>query len=51
LIDTIDKGIPCDHNLAIGLRRHTVAEGATLSGDGCVAENDNDCTRLEGEES
>jgi hypothetical protein len=51
LIDTADLGISRDHNFAIALRRHAVAEGATLSSDGCVAEGDNNCARLEREES
>src|SRR5262249_19675400 len=50
LIDTADIGRSRDHNLAIALYRHAVAEGATLSGDGCVAEGDNNSARLDGEE-
>src|SRR5262245_14169342 len=51
LIDTTDIGISREHNLAIGLRRHAVAEGATIGGDGCATEGDNNCACLEGEES
>src|SRR4029077_10518639 len=50
-IDTADVGISCDHNLAIVLCRHAIAVGVTLSSNGCVAEGDNNCARLEGEES
>jgi len=50
LVATTDLGISRDYNLSVALRRHTVAEGATLSSDGCMAEGDETYACLEGEE-
>src|SRR3954466_343031 len=50
LIDTADIGISRDYNLSVPLHRHTVAKGATLSSDGCLAEGDETCARMEDEE-
>src|SRR6266516_1544928 len=50
LVATTDGGISRDYNLPVALRRHTVAKGATLSSDGCIAEGDETYACLEGEE-
>src|SRR4051812_5274472 len=50
LIDTADIGISRDYNLSVPLHRHTVAKGATLSSDGCIAEGDETYARMEDEE-
>jgi len=50
LVATADLGISCDDNFTVALRRHIVAEGATLSSDGGVAEGKETCACLEGEE-
>src|SRR5206468_1926218 len=50
LVATADFGRPRDYNLSVALRRHAVAEGATLSSDGCIAEGDETYACLEREE-